>query len=55
MLLRPVRWDYLYDPIGRSMIGLFRKRLSLRKDASEFRRGEHYCYNHHDNYQSRDD
>ncbi|KJS33347.1 MAG: alpha-amlyase [Desulfatitalea sp. BRH_c12] len=53
MLLRPVRWDYFYDPIGRAMIALFRKLLSLRNTESEFRHGEHYFYNHHDHYQSR--
>lgn len=53
MLLRPVRWDYFYDPIGRNMISLFRKLLALRKSASEFRRGQHYFYNHYDHYQSK--
>lgn len=53
MLLRPVRWDYFYDPIGKSMIGLSRKLLALRRDHSEFRRGEHYFYDHYDNYQSK--
>jgi 1,4-alpha-glucan branching enzyme len=53
MLLRPVRWDYFYDPIGRAMIGLTRKLLTLRKSFPEFRQGEHYFYNHFDHYQSR--
>jgi maltooligosyltrehalose trehalohydrolase len=53
MLLRPVRWDYFYDPIGRAMIGLFRKLLALRQSQSQFRRGEHYFYNHFDHYQSK--
>ncbi|MDA8141753.1 MAG: alpha-amylase family glycosyl hydrolase [Desulfobacteraceae bacterium] len=53
MLLRPVRWDYFYDPIGKKMISLFRKLLSLRQSMPELRRGEHYFYNHYDNYQSK--
>ncbi|MCW5200561.1 alpha-amylase [Desulfobulbus sp. F4] len=53
MLLRPVRWDYFYDPVGKSLIALFRKMLALRKSCSEFRGGEHYFYNHYDNYQSK--
>jgi maltooligosyltrehalose trehalohydrolase len=53
MLLRPVRWDYFYDAIGRAMIGLFRKLLALRNSGTHFRRGEHYFYNHYDNYQSK--
>jgi 1,4-alpha-glucan branching enzyme len=53
MLLRPVRWDYFYDPIGRAMIGLFRKLLALRGAHSQFRHGEHFFYNHHDHYQSK--
>lgn len=53
MLYRPVRWDYFYDPVGRSMIGLFRKLLDLRKTDSVFRNGDHYFHNHYDNYQSK--
>lgn len=53
MLLRPVRWDYFYDPVGRAMIKLFRKLLAIRKSASQFRRGAHYFHNHYDNYQSK--
>ena len=53
MLLRPVRWDYFYDPIGRAMIALFRKLLALRKTHSQFRQGEHYFYNHFEHYQSK--
>jgi 1,4-alpha-glucan branching enzyme len=52
MLLRPVRWDYFYDPIGRSLVGLFRKLLALRRDCEELRRGEHFFYDHYDHYQS---
>lgn len=53
MLLRPVRWDYFYDPVGKAMIALFRKLLALRRDHEEFRNGVHYFHNHHDHYQSK--
>jgi 1,4-alpha-glucan branching enzyme len=53
MLLRPVRWDYFYDPVGKAVIALFRKMLVLRKSCAEFREGEHYFHNHYDNYQSK--
>lgn len=53
MLLRPVRWDYFYDEIGRGMIGLVRRVLALRRLASEFRTGGHFFYNDHPRYQSR--
>ncbi len=53
MMFRPVRWDYFYDPIGRSMIALVRKLIKLRLRDPQFRYGEHFFYNHHDRYQSR--
>ena len=53
MLLRPVRWDYFYDPIGRRMIRLVRRLLELRRTQAHLRSGEHYFYNHVDRYQSR--
>jgi 1,4-alpha-glucan branching enzyme len=53
MLFRPVRWDYFYDAIGGAMITLFRKLLKLRNTGAHFRRGEHYFYNHYENYQSK--
>jgi 1,4-alpha-glucan branching enzyme len=54
MMLRPVRWDYFYDEIGRSVVRLVRRLLALRKTGTEFRRGAHYFYNEFDRYQSRD-
>lgn len=54
MMLRPVRWDYFYDEIGRSVIGLVRRLLALRRSGAEFHRGAHYFYNEFDRYQSRD-
>jgi len=53
MLLRPVRWDYFYDDIGKSTIALVRKLLDLRRQNLEFRRGEHYFYNDWSMYQSK--
>jgi 1,4-alpha-glucan branching enzyme len=53
LLFRPVRWDYFYDSIGKSMVSLTRKLVRLRRDRTEFRRGQHYFYNHFDHYQSK--
>ncbi len=53
MLLRPVRWDYFYDAIGRDMLSLVRRCLDLRRSAAEFRTGSHYFYNEDARYQSR--
>jgi len=53
MLFRPVRWDYLYDDIGNSMIGLVRKLTTLRRDRHELRRGNYYFYNDDERYQYR--
>ena len=53
MLLRPVRWDYFYDDIGKSTVGLTRKLLKLRRQNKEFRSGEHFFYNDYSRYQSR--
>ena len=52
-LHRPVRWDYFYDSIGKRVIALVRKLTKLRQQGSQFRRGNHYFYNHHDRYQSK--
>jgi 1,4-alpha-glucan branching enzyme len=53
MMLRPVRWDYFYDPVGRRMIALVRKLVELRRQGSQFRYGAHHFYNHHERYQSK--
>jgi 1,4-alpha-glucan branching enzyme len=53
MLLRPVRWDYFYDPIGRQMIRLVRRLLRLRRQHAHLRAGEQYFYNDAARYQSR--
>lgn len=49
-MLRPVRWDYFYDPAGQSMARLTRALLRLRRGQEQFRRGEHYFHNHYDDY-----
>jgi 1,4-alpha-glucan branching enzyme len=53
MLFRPVRFDYFYDEIGRSVIGLIRKLIRLRRRSPHWRSGEHFFYNQWDRYQSR--
>lgn len=53
MLLRPVRWDYFYDPIGKSIISLVRKLVQLRRQQSQFTTGEHFFYEHYERYQSK--
>jgi 1,4-alpha-glucan branching enzyme len=54
MLLRPVRWDYFYDEIGHSVIGLVRRLLELRHSSEEFRASDgHFFYNDYARYQGR--
>lgn len=53
MLFRPVRWDYFYDPIGKSVIFLVRKLIKLRRQQSQFRYGNHFFYNHYERYHSK--
>jgi 1,4-alpha-glucan branching enzyme len=53
MLLRPVRWDYFYDPIGRRVITLVRRLLELRSTHPHLRSRDHFFYNDFDRYQSR--
>jgi hypothetical protein len=53
MLLRPVRWDYFYDPIGRQVVSLVRKLVRLRRRGSHFRSGDHFFYDDYGRYQSR--
>ena len=52
MLFRPVRWDYFYDAIGKSVIWLVRRLLKIRGQA-QFRQGSHYFYNDYGCYQSK--
>jgi maltooligosyltrehalose trehalohydrolase len=53
LLLRPLRWDYFYDDVGKNMIRLTRKLASLRKTCVEMRQGSHYFYNDYKRYLSR--
>ncbi len=52
MLFRPVRWDYFYDGVGKTVIGLVRKLLKIRKQP-QFQRGAHYFHNDYERYQSK--
>jgi len=45
-----VRWDYFYDHVGKSMVGLVRKLVRLRNSSKQFRSGDHYFYNDYENY-----
>lgn len=53
MLFRPVRWDYFYDSIGKRTVTMVRSLTRLRRDSPQFRNGDHFFYNHHDRYQSK--
>lgn len=53
MLFRPVRWDYFYDEIGKSIISLVRKLMKLRRTKRQFQTGSHFFYNHWERYQSK--
>ena len=53
LMFRPVRWDYFYDPVGKAVITLVRKLIKLRGQQPQFRYGEHFFYNHYENYQSK--
>jgi maltooligosyltrehalose trehalohydrolase len=53
LLYRPVRWEYFYTHEGRSLIQLVRKLIKLRRNNSQFSRGEHYFYNDLTRYQCR--
>jgi maltooligosyltrehalose trehalohydrolase len=53
MLLRPVRWDYFYDDIGKTNVRLVRKLIALRRQNAEYREGQHFYYQHWERYQSK--
>jgi maltooligosyltrehalose trehalohydrolase len=52
LMFRPVRWDYFYDPAGRSFISLVRRLIKVRRNP-QFCYGDHFFYNDYDRYQSR--
>jgi 1,4-alpha-glucan branching enzyme len=51
LLFRPVRWDYFYDQIGKSTVGLVRNLIKIRKKNPQIRQGEAYFYNDQANLQ----
>jgi maltooligosyltrehalose trehalohydrolase len=53
LMFRPVRWDYFYDSVGKSIIALVRTLIKLRRQQPQFSNVEHFFYNHHDYYQSK--
>jgi 1,4-alpha-glucan branching enzyme len=54
-LFRPVRWDYFYDRIGKTMISLVRKLIKLRKQPQfcSLNDDTYYFHNHYAHYQSK--
>ncbi|RPI36494.1 MAG: alpha-amlyase [Nitrospiraceae bacterium] len=52
LMYRPVRWDYFYDPVGKSVISLVRRLIKVRQNP-QFCNGDHFFYNDYDRYQSR--
>jgi 1,4-alpha-glucan branching enzyme len=54
MLLRPVRWDYFYDPAGRHLIDLVRKLIRLRRSNPQFTAGHYEFHDDEQRYQSKD-
>jgi maltooligosyltrehalose trehalohydrolase len=53
ILLRPVRWDYFYDPAGKRLVRLVRDLLRVRNQRSHLRRGQFFFFNDWDRYQSK--
>ncbi len=52
LMFRPVRWDYFYDPVGKSVISLVRRLIKVRQNP-QFCNGDHFFYNDYDRYQSK--
>jgi 1,4-alpha-glucan branching enzyme len=52
-LLRPMRWQYFYDDIGRATLKLVRRLLRVRRSRAELRAGEVYFFNDPQRYQNR--
>jgi glycosidase len=51
-LLRPMRWQYFYDDIGRATLRLVRRLLMVRRQRQELRGGEVYFFNDANRYQN---
>jgi maltooligosyltrehalose trehalohydrolase len=47
-VLRPVRWDYFYDEIGRATIWLVRTMIGLRRNRAQLRGPGHRFYDRQD-------
>jgi maltooligosyltrehalose trehalohydrolase len=43
-LLRPVRWDYFYDDIGRRVVALVRALIRLRRSLPQLRSQQHHFF-----------
>ena len=52
-LLRPMRWQYFYDDIGRATLKLVRRLVRVRLSRPELRGGEVYFFNDPQRYQNR--
>jgi 1,4-alpha-glucan branching enzyme len=52
-LLRPMRWQYFYDDIGRATLQLVRRLLRVRQQRAELRGREVYFFNQPERYQNR--
>jgi len=53
MMFRPLRWDFFYDEIGKSLVELVRKLVKLRRNNPHFLLGEYFFFNNWDSYQSK--
>jgi maltooligosyltrehalose trehalohydrolase len=52
-LLRPLRWDFFYDAVGKRLVTLVRKLLGIRRDRPHIRRGAYFFFNDWDRYLGR--
>jgi len=50
---RPVRWDYFYDEVGRSVVSLVRRLIAMRNRVPHLRGGSHFFFNDFGRYQSK--
>jgi maltooligosyltrehalose trehalohydrolase len=50
-LLRPIRWDFFYDDLGRPIVSLVRKLTRIRRQSEHIRRGSYFFFNNWDRYQ----
>lgn len=50
-LLRPMRWDFFYDELGRPIVSLVRRLLRIRRQRDHIRQGTYFFFNDWDRYQ----